>query len=274
MNDQLRFWKAEGDKPAINSYDYIIVNSSGGKDSQTQLRYVYETCRAQGFPVSRIIVAHADLGRMEWPGTKNLAEKQARSYGLRFIAVARPQGDLLDHIEDRGMWPSSTTRYCTSDHKRGQIQKVFTQLSRESPGKAIRILNCMGFRAEESPARAKRKPLELNTRGTTQTRTIDTWLPIHEWKEAEVWDSIRESQVPHHPAYDLGMPRLSCIFCIFAPKPALILAGRHNPELLNEYVRVERKIGHTFRKELKIEDIREAIEKGAGVEAMSGAWNM
>ncbi len=258
----------------LGSYDYIIVNSSAGKDSQTQMRYVVQLADTQGISRDHIIVAHADLGTMEWPRTKELAEKQAKFYGLRFIPIARPQGDLLSHIEEHGMWPSSTTRYCTSDHKRGQIQKIFTQLSREYPGKANRILNCMGFRAEESPARAKRNPFEPNTRGTNHTRTVDTWLPIHTWTETQVWASIKTSGVPYHYAYDLGMPRLSCIFCIFAPKPALILAGKHNPEMLNKYAQVERRIGHTFRKDFKIADIQEAVLTGATVESMNGAWNM
>jgi hypothetical protein len=46
------------------------------------------------------------------------------------------------------------------------------------------------------------------------------------------------------------MPRLSCCFCIFSPRSALLLAAKHNPELLAQYVAVEKQIGHRFRKEL------------------------
>jgi hypothetical protein len=56
-----------------------------------------------------------------------------------------------------------------------------------------------------------------------------------------------QSGVNYHFAYDLGMPRLSCCFCIFASEDALMIAGKHNPELLTEYVRVETKIDHTFK---------------------------
>lgn len=38
-------------------------------------------------------------------------------------------------------------------------------------------------------------------------RTVDTWLPIHDWTEAQVWQCIRASGVPYHPAYDQGMSR-------------------------------------------------------------------
>jgi len=68
--------------------------------------------------------------------------------------------------------------------------------------------------------------------------------------------------VRHHPAYDLGMPRLSCCFCIFSPRSALLLAGKHNPELLAEYVELERSIDHRFRLELPLASIQEALANG------------
>ena len=63
------------------------------------LDYVVEQCDEATVPRSRLVVAHADLGRVEWPGTRALAEEQARHYDLVFHAIKRPQGDLLEHIE-------------------------------------------------------------------------------------------------------------------------------------------------------------------------------
>src|SRR5262249_40350256 len=152
-------------------------------------------------------------------------EEQARHYGLTFVAVSRPQGDLLDHIRQRGMFPSPGARFCTSDHKRTQIAKVFTELtnrSREAGSNHVRILSCMGLRAEESPARARRPAFAFDERASNGRRHVDVWLPLHHWTVQQVWDRIRASGVPHHPAYDLGMPRLSCCFCIFSPRSALL----------------------------------------------------
>jgi 3'-phosphoadenosine 5'-phosphosulfate sulfotransferase (PAPS reductase)/FAD synthetase len=91
---------------------------------------------------------------------------------------------------------------------------------------------------------------------------VDDWLPLHAWTVDEVWRRIRASGVRHLPAYDLGMPRLSCCFCIFSPRAALLLAGKHNPALLAEYVAVERAIGHSFRKELPLAAVQEALARG------------
>jgi 3'-phosphoadenosine 5'-phosphosulfate sulfotransferase (PAPS reductase)/FAD synthetase len=150
---------------ALHSYHWIVLNSSAGKDSQAMIDFVVEQCDNSGVPRGRLLVAHADLGRVEWPGTYQLAEEQARHYGLEFIAVARPQGDLLEHIARRGMFPSPKVRWCTSDHKRGPVMTLFTRLAertRQQGSAVCRILNCLGLRAQESPARAQRQPFGPN----------------------------------------------------------------------------------------------------------------
>ena len=243
-------WGSKMETPDLLSYDYIVVNSSAGKDSQAMLDYLFHLCDALGI-TDRMVVVHADLGRVEWKATRELAEAQANHYGLRFMVTQNTNGDLLSQVEKRGMWPDSLRRYCTSDHKRGPISRMFTVLYREFVAKGgegqARILNCLGMRAEESNARSKLVPFEFDKRASSGRRHVDRWLPIHAWKVDEVWSRIRVSGVAHHYAYDLGMPRLSCVFCIFAPRTAITLAGYHNPELLAEYARIEQEIGHQFR---------------------------
>jgi len=68
----------------------------------------------------------------------------------------------------------------------------------------------------------------------------------------QVWECIAQAPTEPHPAYALGMSRLSCAFCILASRRDLQIAAEHNPELLAEYVRIEAKIGHTFRKDASI----------------------
>ena len=100
------------DTPDLAAYDLILVNSSAGKDSQAMLTHLVALADAAGVPRARLVVVHADLGRVEWEGTRELAAEQAAHYGLRFEVVTREKGDLLDQIEQRGMFPSSTARYC------------------------------------------------------------------------------------------------------------------------------------------------------------------
>ena len=260
----------------LTMYDIILINTSAGKDSQVMLDEVVRLAREQGVE-SRLVAVHCDLGRVEWKGTRELAEHQCAHYGVPLEVVSRRRGDLLTHIEERGKFPSSTARYCTSDHKRAQVCRVMTKLvdlaneveDFEAMGRRVRILNCVGLRAQESPARAKRVPFIADdpTYSNKTRRQVDTWLPIHGWTIEEVWARIRASGVEHHRAYDLGMPRLSCCFCIFAPRPALLIAGEHNPELLDEYVGVEQRTGHTLRVDQSLVEIKTALangERGSG----------
>ncbi len=253
------------DAETLRSYHVILINSSAGKDSQAMLDDVTALADAAGVR-DRLVVVHADLGRVEWAGTRELAEEQAAHYGVRFEVVSRPQGDLVDQIRARGMFPSSTARYCTSDQKTGQVARLLTQLAkehREAGGEGpCRILNCLGLRAAESSARAKRESFKHDTRASNGRRHVDTWLPIFDWTKEQVWTRIEESGVRHHPAYDLGMPRLSCVFCVFAPKPALMLAGKHNPQLLADMVELEAEIDHTFTQKLSLADIADALARG------------
>lgn len=251
--------------PQLADYDFIVVNTSSGKDSQTTLRQVMLQAEREGYPKAQIVCAHADLGTMDWPGTVDLAQQQAAHYSVRFWKISRPQGDLLTHILQRGKWPDNGNRYCTSDHKRDQIAKLFTQIVDQICGRVsgtVRILNVMGMRAQESPARAKLQPFTKNARHSNGKRHVDNWLAIHSWQIQDVWRDIKASGIPYHKAYDLGMPRLSCVFCIFSPPPALMIAGRSNPELLAQYVEAERRMGHTFRKDFPIEKVQQAIAAG------------
>jgi 3'-phosphoadenosine 5'-phosphosulfate sulfotransferase (PAPS reductase)/FAD synthetase len=140
----------------VASYDIVLLNTSGGKDSQTMPVQMLNNAKAAGV-ADRLIAVHCDLGRVEWPGTKELAQRQADLLGIPFFVVRRTGGDLLDYVEHRGQWPSSMARYCTSDFKRGPVRKLMTQLvaTRWAKGEPpVRILNCLGLRADESPARA------------------------------------------------------------------------------------------------------------------------
>lgn len=264
----------------LTDYDWIVISTSAGKDSQAMMDYVCVLAKEQGV-LDRVIGVHADLGRVEWQGTKELAEQHCAHYGIPFQAVKREGGDgrdLLEEIEHRGKFPDSKVRYCTSYYKRDQVSKVLTRLAADQAAgmeteRPVRILSCLGFRSEESPARAKRKEFSNDTRNTNGRRIVDIWLPIHKWTVQQVWARIKASGVKHHPAYDLGMPRLSCCFCIFAPKAALLLAGKHNPELLDAYVAVEEKIGHTFRHKQSLREIKQLLVSGVEPGKVAD-WNM
>jgi len=284
------------DPVSLADYDVICISSSAGKDSQVALGVVAAEAKRLGI-LDRLTVVHADLGRVEWLGTQELAAEQAAHYGLPFRVVSRigslsdgrckgdhplyakgeARGDLLDQVlrrhrqlmrngKDSPAWPSMASRWCTSDFKRGPLGGAITQLVREwrarqtGPKRPCRVLDVQGLRAQESGPRAQQPQLQRRT--TTRNQHVDTFLPIKWWTEDEVWASIIDSGVSYHPAYDAGMPRLSCAFCVFAGRDALLIAGEMNPKLLDDYVAVEDETGWDFKQGLSLRSIRDALAAG------------
>lgn len=222
----------------------FVSNHSGGKDSQAMLIKLLEI-----IPVSQLVVVHASLGAMEWPGALELAQQQAEGAGLPFI-VARASKTLLEMVERRfksrpevPSWPSASTRQCTSDLKRGPIQREVRAYAKANGFKTI--VNCLGLRAQESPGRAKRKIFsQMNI--SNSVHTWFEWLPVHDLLTDEIFATIRSAgQAPHY-AYGLGNERLSCVFCIMASRNDMRNGASSHPTLLRQYADLEVVTGYTM----------------------------
>jgi len=142
-------------------------------------------------------------------------------------------------------WPSPSTRQCTSDLKRGPIQREIRRYMKE---RGLRVVvNCMGLRAEESPGRAKQIPFRINEGCSKAGREWYDWLPLHTWSTEQVFAAIRiAGQEPHWAYSRAGNDRLSCVFCIYGSASDLASGARHRPELLARYLELEARTGYTM----------------------------
>lgn len=231
----------------INQRALFVVNHSGGKDSQAMMIRLLALV-----PREQLIVVHAALGDVEWEGALELAEKQAGDAGVPFI-IARSVKTFLEMVEHRfkvrpgpnsPCWPSATNRQCTSDLKRGPIEREVRRYAKAHG--FTTIVSCMGIRAQESAGRAKQSAFRLNERGSIAGRTWYEWLPIHTLSTKDVFATIHGAgQVPHW-AYAAGNERLSCVFCIMGSARDLANGAKHRPDLLAKYVEIEERTGYTM----------------------------
>lgn len=178
----------------------LIVSISGGKDSQAMLAAVAAAYQENGWRCG-LFAIHADLGRAEWPQSLAHCQKLCDELGIMLQVVRRPQGDLVQEIQDRqakltgtgrSAWPTATQRYCTADQKRGQIEKAKrqpfwpsaasryctadqkrAQIDKQLRGYSL-VVSAMGMRAGESRARAKKTAF-----------TIDATLTAKRFRELE-----------------------------------------------------------------------------------------
>lgn len=260
----------------------FYVSHSAGKDSQTMWILLSAI-----IPAAQLVIIYADLGRVVWDGTvehivHTTGRRPVRStpvsrgvvqytdyYTGEVVAAPAPQDaflvckneskDFLSMWEARGLPASPKFRQCTSDLKRGPIQRTIRCFQNDA-GLTTTIVDCAGLRAGESDARAKtcQHTLEKDEDQSVAGRTWYSYLPIATLKcvtdqdfdsrfhTDQVFGTIAAVGQQPHFAYLLGMSRLSCVFCIMASPEDLAIAARARPELLAEYLAMEAKTGHTL----------------------------
>lgn len=236
----------------------FVVNHSGGKDSQAMFHVVRRLV-----PRDQVLVVHADLPEVDWPGT--LEHVQATTSGFELV-VAHGTKTFFQMVEHRGRWPSPQRRQCTSDLKRTPIDREIRRYLKRNPRFGGLVINCMGLRAEESASRAKADTLKLSARNSKAGREWYDWLPIHALLVGEVFRIIAGAGQKPHWAYGAGMTRLSCCFCIMASRQDLATAARLNPELYRRYCVTERRLGQTFLMPTKSRG-RQTLEDVTGIPA-------
>ncbi|WP_157040454.1 phosphoadenosine phosphosulfate reductase family protein [Polaromonas naphthalenivorans] len=228
----------------------FVVNHSGGKDSQAMFHFITDLV-----PRSQIFVVHAELPEVEWEGV--LEHIQSTVLGMT-VHTCRSRRMLLEMIRERGMFPSPSIRQCTSDLKRGPIERTIRRTGHKL------IVNCIGLRSDESSNRAKLATFKYSEKNSKNDREWYDWLPIHHWTVEAVFAKIKATgQVPHW-AYSVGMSRLSCVFCIMASTKDLTIAAQHNPKLYSTYVGLEHTTGQVMMMPSKSKG-RQTLEQITGV---------
>ena len=219
----------------------VAVNHSGGKDSQCMTILL-----SRIVPREQLVIVHAPLGEVEWSGTLTLIQNTIPADVPLILARTSSGKSLLQRIEERGRFPDSRRRFCTSDTKRTPIERELRRYLIAHPRFRELVINAMGMRASESPARAKLSPWRRNDRNSRAGREWFDWLPIHHLETADVFRVIREAGQSPHWIYAQGVSRCSCSFCILASRSDLRRAAELRLGLYKKYVDLERRIGHTL----------------------------
>ncbi|MBE8519270.1 phosphoadenosine phosphosulfate reductase family protein [Amycolatopsis sp. H6(2020)] len=131
-------------------------------------------------------------------------------------------------------------------HRQGQASLGHRHLDHQRMSTWRRVITGRRHSARTNIARRQQAQLSRDEAASSGRRAIDTWLPIHDWTENQVWQRIRSSGVPYHPAYDQGVSRLSCSPRVLASRKDLVRAAQLRPELAAEYAELEAEISHRF----------------------------
>jgi len=167
--------------PPNNEGYYLAF--SGGKDSVV----LYELVRMSGVKFD----AHYSLTTIDPPELVQFIRKNYPD-----VIWERPEKPMMSLVPIRG-FPLRQNRWCCKEYK-------------ENGGQGRILLT--GIRAEENPRRAKRKQVEICYKDKTK-RFLH---PLMYWKEHEIWQLIKEHNLPYCKLYDEGYKRIGCVLCPMA----------------------------------------------------------
>jgi phosphoadenosine phosphosulfate reductase len=77
-----------------------------------------------------------------------------------------------------------------------------------------------GQRKDQSPATRTLLPVvQVDTAFSTPERELMKFNPLANWTSAQVWEYIRENDVPYNPLHDIGFRSIGCEPCTRATNP-------------------------------------------------------
>ena len=215
----------------------FYVGFSGGKDSQV----VFDLVKRAG--VKHEVFYHVTT--IDPPENVYFIRNNYPEVTFTF-----PKDNFYKIVEKKGM-PAMNARFCCSVLK--EINGV---------GRCV----ITGVRAEESSKRKNYSELTLRgrTMAKSESKDIDKMTelnfqcvsgkdkfmlyPILHWTEREVWQYIKENNLPVNPCYS-ETKRVGCVFCPFAKRKQILMFCKKYPKMKETLLRsiqkhIDKKQGH------------------------------
>ncbi|MBV8889844.1 MAG: phosphoadenylyl-sulfate reductase [Alphaproteobacteria bacterium] len=195
-------------REAADAFSPAVLASSFGAEDMVLLDMIARHgCAIEVFAI--------DTGRLPQQ-TYDLWHRAARRYGVAVRVYAPESADVEAYVAahgPNGFYDSVMLRRQCCD-----LRKV-KPLKRALLGKRAWIT---GQRRTQSATRRDLQPREWDSENG-----LHKFNPLADWSEADVWDYIRQHEVPYSALHDQGYPSIGCAPCTRAVMPGEdIRAGR------------------------------------------------
>jgi phosphoadenosine phosphosulfate reductase len=226
---------------ALNIYNGFTVMVSGGKDSSVITDLAIQSGVKCKFEVS--------WTGIEYPETvyflrKEKARVEALGYEFNFIIPRDKDGKQITMwklIEKVG-FPTRKMRFCCEKLKEVAGKNSFCILGVRW-AESVRRKNNRYIFEQSGRQIMTNNDNEASRRITENCMRKRKFMlnPIIEWSDDEVWEYIKERNLPYNPLYDMGYNRVGCIGCPMQSRKKQILELEKNPKWAALYKRAGQK---------------------------------
>lgn len=186
----------------------IVLSSSLGLEDQVLTDMVVKIA-----PETRIFTL--DTGRLFYE-TYELIEKTCLRYKIKMEVYSPDQQEVEQMVQQKGI----NLFYQSVENRKEccHIRKI-NPLKRAFAGSDVWIC---GLRREQSVTRTDNKLIEWD-----EANQMIKLNPLIDWTEQQVWDYIKQNNVPYNSLHDKGYPSIGCQPCTRAIFPGEdVRAGR------------------------------------------------
>lgn len=160
------------------------------------------------------------------------------------ITLLHPTGDpFVDLTLLKGRFPSSQARFCTDRLKLEPMRNLKQKIWDEG----LNTIEWLGERAAESPARAKKPPLQRIRQVCGASSVI--YRPIHQWSADDVFAIADRHGLKHNPLYRMGAKRVGCWPCIMSGKDQVVNIANRTPEHIDRLRKWEKLVSRVSRRQ-------------------------
>lgn len=144
---------------------------------------------------------------------------------VKFIKQEYP--DVQRHRPEKTMWQLIV------EHRSPpiRIQRYCCKYLKEPGGAGRRVIT--GVRWAESNKRRNRRMVENCMKDGTKTFLH----PIIDWTDEDVWQYIRQYNIPYCSLYDEGFKRLGCVMCPMGNTNGMLKEAKRWPRIYAQYLR-------------------------------------
>ena len=189
-------------KDAYQAFERIAISFSGAEDVALIDMAVQLGRRPAVFTL--------DTGRLH-PETYRFIDQVRQHYGIE-IDILHPDPQALGElVRKKGLF----SFYQDGHEECCGIRKL------EPLRRKLRALDAWitGQRRDQSPTRAFVPQRQADTAFGSKAAPLAKFNPLAAWTSADVWDYIRDNQVPYNPLHDRGFVSIGCEPCTRAVGP-------------------------------------------------------